>query len=279
MIIKVIAAITPKILLPPGTKVIADQNGGKKVSLNIQESRELLERNLTYHLDQFLNKYSPLRRSIKFYKEQRLKQKQDQFYCLMGQIALTHAAIEQDLKNTLMVDWGVLEKFNYDKKIRNMEHLHGRDLRMIFIELLRDLLIPKEFLKEYEVLRDEFWTLSNKRNEFLKATYSFNEKTAEVSQIHEKNHDKYDGSVSYEEMINSWMPKVNFSDLESLLKGLIALRGKFMNVRAKVFRDKIRLHSELCSEIGKMYPAYAFKNPYWYQASSKKGDDAGTIEN
>ncbi len=155
-----------------------------------------------------------------------------------------------------------------------MEHLHGRGLRVKFIELLKNLMIPTNFLQEYEALRDEFWSLSEKRNEAVKAAYAFNLDTAEVSQIHEKNHAIYDRSMTYEEMVNSWMPKVNMMDMESLREDLISLRGKFTNVRAKVSMDKSRLTSQLCTEIGKTYPAYAFKNPYWYKAISEETSGA-----
>lgn len=260
--------------LPTGTKLI----NGERIALDTPERREFFERNLSHHLNKFLDKYSPIRRSVALYKDQRLKRKKNQFYSLMGQIALTHAAIEQDLKNTLLIDWGVKEKFNFDGKPQNMDNIYGRKLREVFIELLKNSMIPEDFLKEYEYLRDEFWALSEKRNEAVKAAYAFNPDTAEVSQIHEKNHSKYDGSMTYEEMINSWMPKVNLQDMNGLLQDLVALRGKFLNMRAKISMDKSKLTSQLCAEIGKTYPEYAFKNPYWYQATLKSAPDTKAIK-
>jgi len=266
-IAKSIAAIAPRMLLPNGTKAIADQHGGRQVVLNTQEQREFLERNLTHHLNQFLNKYSPTRRTIQFYKKQRLKRKQDQFYCLIGQIALTHAAIEQDLKNTLMVDWEVPEQFEEDGKTVVVEKCFGEKLKKRFLKEIKKRLIPDEQLNKYKALYKEFWALSEKRNKTLKALYSFNQDTAEVSQIHQKNHGKYDGSMTYEEMVNSWMPKTNISELEKLHAALVDIRQRLANVRGFIFTDKIKLFTELCSEIGKTYPLYARQNPYLYKAS------------
>ncbi len=256
----------PKSFLPPGTRIV----NSERIDLNTEERRELLEQKLTYHLDRFLNKYSPIRRSIIFYKEWRLKRKQNQFYCLIGQITLTHAGIGQDFKNTLLVDWGVPKKINHKKKTIIIDKLYGYRLPGIFLELLEERLIPEEKLDEYKNLCCDFKDLSQIRNNTLKAIYGFNQDTAEISRIHEKNHGKYDRSMSFEEKINSWMPKVVLSELQDLYNSLFILRQKLMSVRYFIDCDKSRLISELCSEIGKTYPAYAFKNPYWYRASLKK---------
>lgn len=266
LIIRSIAAIIPKRFLPIWTKMV----GNECIVLNTQERREFFERNLTHRLDQLFNKYSPIRRLIKFHKEQLLKRKQNQFYCLIGQIALTHAGIEQDLKNTLMVDWDVPEIIELEGRKKDLNLLYGWKLQKEFLRTLAESLIPREFLEEYKALCDEFRMLSNKRNDALKAIYSFNQETAVVSKIYEKSHDKYDKSMTLEEMVNLWAPKVDLSGLQDLYKDLANLRQKFINVRCFIFSDKIRLHSELCSEIGKMYPISAFKNPYLYRASLEK---------
>lgn len=238
---------------------------GERIALDIAERQELLERSINHHTNRFLDAYSPVRISIKTFKKHRLQKAQNIFYGIIGQIALTHAGIEQDLKNTLIVDWGVPEKFEYGRKTYNLEHLHGRDLRVLFIKLIEDMLIPEDYFKRYKSLRDAFWELSKKRNNALKAIYAFNQDTAAISQIHEKEHAKHNSKRSYEEIINAWMPSVDLAELANLLSELQALRGKFVALRAEIFRDKIRLTAELCSEIGKTYPAYAFKNPYLYQ--------------
>jgi len=269
-VVRMITAIIPPILLPTGVKSV---NGVQK-NLNTQERREYLERTLTHHIDQILNKYSPIRRTIKAYREQRLKQKKNEFYCLIGQIALIHAGIEHDLKNTLMVDWGAPENFTLKGKKLNLDYLYGRKLRIVFLEILAELLVPSDKLKEYEMLCDEFRVLSEKRNDTVKAIYSFNQDTAVLSKIHEKNHGKYYVSMNYEEYLNSWMPKIDVSESKDLCQALVNLRQKFMNVRGSIFVDKIRLQSELCSEIGKTYPASAFTNPYMYRASLRKEDTA-----
>jgi len=185
----------------------------------------------------------------------------------MGQIALTHAGIEQDLKNTLTVDWDV------DEKAQKMEYSGGKLLQKKFITLLKTLIIPEVFLKEYEALIDELVSLSERRNEAVKAIYAFSRDTAEISQIHKKNHGKYDGSMTYEERINSWIPKVNLIDIEGLLEDLVALRSRFIKLGIEVSRNKSELISEVCSEIGKIYPEYAFKNPYKYKASLEESVD------
>jgi hypothetical protein len=84
--------------------------------------------------------------------------------------------------------------------------------------------------------------------------------------IHQKNHAKFDGSMDYEAFIVSWMPKVDLSNLESLQTDLIDLRKEFMKLRGTIFSEKMKLHSELCSKIGKSYPLDAIKNPYLYRA-------------
>ncbi len=262
-IVKVITILTPAKFLPTGTKAVI----GKHIMLNTQERRELFERNITHYIHQFLNKYSPIKHMSKAYRMRRLRHMENDFFCLMGKIALTHAAMEQDLKNTLIVDWGTPEKIIHNEKQINLDSLYGQQLRKTFLKLLKNSFIPTEKYEEYKALCDEFWKLSKKRNDAIKAIYAFNHETGEVSKVHEKNHSKYDTSMSFEEIINSWIPKVDMTELKNLYQELINLKQKFMNLRYSIFSDKMKLTSELCSEIGKAYPASAFKNPYLYRAS------------
>ena len=263
LIAKNIAKITPKGLLPVCTK----QVNGERISLNTYERREFLERNLTHSINQFLDKYSPLRRYLEFHRKKRLKYSQDQFYKLIGKIALTHAGIEQDLKNTLIVDWEIPELIKHNGKQINLDTLYGKLLRKEFLRLLKIYMAPKCHLDEYKTLCDKFWTLSDKRNETLKAIYAFDRNTAEISMVHEKIHAKHDPSLNYEEFIASWLPKIDISELQELFDALSILRQEFINLRCRIFAEKLQLHSELCSEIGKSYPLYASKNPYLYKAN------------
>jgi|MDSW01.1.fsa_nt_gb hypothetical protein len=260
-IIRLIRIITPTRLLPKGTKNV----DGVRKPLEIQERRELLERNLAHHFDRILQ-HSPLRRSIKLYKRYRLKRKQDQFYCLMGKIALTHAAIEQDLKNTLIVDWEVPDILKEKGQTVSIGKLFGERLKKRFFKEIKKLYIPDHFLEEYKTLYDEFWNLSIQRNEVIKALYSFNTDTAEISQVHEKNFRKYDGAISYEEMLKAWLPSVNLDCSEELLNNLTKLRENFTHLRHRIFIEKLNLATQLGSEKGKIYPEYIFKNPYLYKA-------------
>jgi len=267
LIARGIAKITPARLLPTGTKSTSQGHS----PLDVLERRELLERKLAHRLNVFLDKYSPIRIFIKFRREKLLEAAQTRFYCLIGKIALTHAGIEQDLKNTLVVDWEVTEINKLIGKEVKLDKLYGKSLREKFPKLLKELLIPPKYLEEYKTLCQAFWTASERRNATLKAIYAFDQETAEVSRVHEKNHAKWDRSLTYEELIEAWLPKIEMSDLQELREDLLDIRNRFNSVRGEIFVDKMRLHSELCSEIGKSYPLHAFKNPYLYRASLEHG--------
>lgn len=262
IIAKSLTKATPSRLLPTGTKMV----NGEQLPLNTDERREFLERNISYRINRFLDRYSPYRKLIEKFRKNRLRRSQDRFYRVIGKIALMHAGIEQDLKNVLLVDWEVPETFQRSGKSVNLEMLHGKVLRKEFLRILKEHLIPIEHLDRYKELCEIFWEISDRRNNTLKAIYAFNEETAEISMVHEKNHAKFDGSIDYEAFIASWMPKVDLSNLESLLTDLSDLRKEFMKLRGTIFSEKMKLHSELCSEIGKSYPLYAMKNPYSYRA-------------
>ncbi|MFK8028456.1 MAG: hypothetical protein AB8C40_10400 [Gammaproteobacteria bacterium] len=262
----VLAKSTPSRLLPTGTKLV----NGERRKLNVNERREFLERNLCHRINQFLDSYSPYRLLIEKLRRNRLKRSQDRFYRLIGEIALTHAGTEQDLKNVLIVDWEIPKKFERNGKQINLDKLHGKVLRKEFLKKLEEHLIPEEHLGKYKELCLRFWKLSDRRNDTLKAIYAFNHTTAEISIVHEKNHANFDSSIGYEEFLKSWMPKIEIDELQKLLNDLSALRQEFMNLRAIIFREKLHLHSELCSEIGESYPLYATKNPYLYKAQLEK---------
>lgn len=263
--IKALSLLFPQKLLPNGTKML----NGQSISLTISERRELLERRINHHTNRLLDTYSPIRISIRVLKESRLQKVQCRFYRIIGEIALTHAGIEQDLKNTLIVDWEIPEK-KENKPKHNLEYLNGKRLKKLFLELLQSVFLPEEYFERYKNLCDDFENISETRNDTLKAVYSFNQGTAAIFQVHEKEHAKYDTNRDYEEWINAWMSNVEFIELEGLKTDLHSLRRKFMNLRAEIFSDKIKLHSQLCSKIGKAYPAYAFKNPYRYQKDIQK---------
>lgn len=273
-IIKALISIVPEKFLLTGTKMV----NGRRLQLNKKERLELLERNLTHKFERILNKYSPIKQMAKLNNKRKLDRGKNQFYCLMGQIALMHAAIEQDVKNTLICDWDVPQEFpeKYEdssgKSKENtivIERQFGERLKKRFFKELKRCLIPQNELEEYKELYGKFWKLSDRRNTAIKSIYSFNEGASEISRIHEKHHANFNGEVSYEELLSAWLPKINLKDMYLLLKELTDLRGEFNELRFGVYRNKIKLFTDLCSVDGQSYPQYAIKNPYLYEALLK----------
>jgi len=279
MLIKLVTKILPKPFLPTASKCV----NGKHIPLEVHERREFLHKNLTHKKEQFLNKASPIRKIKKKYKSMKLKNNQKEFYSLMGQIALTHAGIEQDIKNVLMCDWDVPENFKEEYfheesktiKLRTVkvDELFGERLKKRFFKEIKKRLIPDGMLKGYKQLYKELHELSLLRNKSVKAIHSFNTDGNSIHKIIQKNHGKFKSDLSYDEMVSSWMPVVNLIEHNDLLDKLIKIRQKFRNLQVKVSIDKSALHSKLCCEIGKTYPGYAFKNPYIYQFNLKNSGD------
>lgn len=260
---RTISSISPEWLLPEAFKQVNNQ----RLPLNIAERRELLERKVNHRVGRFLDKYSIIRRTKQFQQERRLRKTKNNFYGKIGEITLLHAGIEQDLKNTLLVDWDAPEKSMRNGREVNLNFLYGQKLRKEFLRALKELLAPQEHLLSYKSLCDEFAEISSKRNDTLKAIYSFNNQTSEIHKVHEKNHAKYDDKQSFEQHIQAWIPKIDIDDIQTLKIDLEKLRQEFINIRVKIFSEKLRLHGELCCEIGKTYPLYALKNPYLYMAN------------
>lgn len=257
---EIIVQIIPTKFVPKGHKNV----NGTIVALNENERRVHLERYITHQITWFLDKYSPIRKTIKFTKKRRLIKTQTQFFSLIGQITLTHAGIEQGLKNALICDWGVEEKFKEaipdakpgDKQSNRVDinKLFSRKLEKRFLVEIKKRNIPNDKYMKYEQLYEDYWQLSSTRNEMVKAVYSFNFDTAEISKVNEQNHSNFGKRYSsgehfdYEKMLSMWIPAVELVDLQELRDNIVDLAGKFQNLRYEILREKITLRTELFSE-------------------------------
>lgn len=278
---KLMARLLPTGFLPKGHKSV----NGVRVELNIQERREFLERKIAHQIGRFLDRYSPVRRAKKLWRRRRLERQKTELFVLIGKIALVHAGIEKGLKAALVGDWDVPEKFEETKLDNNgnstlgkdgqpavrtvsIDKLFGDRLKKRFFREVGKRLIPSDFKIRYQVLYAEFDIISQQRNNVLKAEYSFNEDTANVSQVHEiRVHTWRPLETSYEEFVQSWLPPVDLHDLQALHDSLIALSGSFRTLRTEIFKCKLELFSKLCSEPGKTYPTWARKNPHLYEST------------
>ena len=125
-----IAANTPRYLLPKATKCVASQSGGYSFELSEQEKRELLVRRLSWKFKQ-LRESSPLHVLKKHLRAKKLEAKRKSLYQVIGEMALIHAGIEQNLKAVLFCDLDI----SFSEK--EQKGLCGRNLRVKFEEEIK----------------------------------------------------------------------------------------------------------------------------------------------
>lgn len=266
-IFKFIAAITPKKLLAPAHKAVANckTHETKRIELSTEEKRELLERNMTHKKEQFLNKYSPIRLLKKAQKKTRLERRKKDFHSLIGQITLAHAGIEQNLKAVLTCDWGLPEE---------AEFMCGGKLINHFKKEIKKTGLPESKCAQYKRLCAQFKEISRSRNNILKALYGHNSESLEIFQLNQIAHNNMfqimkENDNNFEDFKKKWMKTVEEEELQSLLNSLNKMAEEFQLLRSKIFCEKTKLHSSFYSKIGDSHPAYASKNPYLYQERLK----------
>lgn len=276
---KSVARFLPSKFIPIGTKSTSEGH----IEQSIQEGRASFERKVFHYENKFLNRISPIRRAKDFWRKRRLLRKQTTFFTLIGKITLAHAGIEEDLKATLVGDWDVPTNFteniedngvvrhdtNGNPEIRtvNIEELFSKWLKKRFFREIKKRNIPAEFEDRYRILFENFKSISQDRNSTIKANYSFNDNTADVSRINEiQFHTANREELSFDEIVVLWMPRVDFDKLRTLHGKLVALSGNFLRLRVEIERDKQALFLKLCNELGKSYPVSARNNPYLYQS-------------
>lgn len=133
---------------------------------------------LTGRIEELNDKYSPYEVALRIFKKIRFKIRQKYFYSVVGELTLLHAGIEQDIKNILSTDMGLereeIEWTCGDKLRKKFKKKVNTDVRQA-----RDRENCLEWIQRFHELSDD-------RNNFVKASYSFNIDTARISLYREQ---------------------------------------------------------------------------------------------
>jgi len=196
------------------------------------------------------------------------------FYALIGEITLTHAAIEQDLKNLLLHEWKISPKVKLpgkkeDKEV-DIETLHGWKLGKTFLTLMSLCQLPQVFHEQYSNLFKEFEAISKERNETLKALYSFDKNEGhafkmDMNYFHSPKKDlKMESIEDFQAHVNRWLQKADPQKLQDLKESLLNMRQKFLKLQCEVWSDKMKKFQSFFKGVGSTIPELAMSNPYLY---------------
>ncbi len=270
-IFEMISKLVPKQFLPSAHRLECNvqTKETRRIELTIEEKRGRLENKLQHNKEKFINNYFSIRNILSWIKVKKLKRKKRIYHELIGKITITHAGIEQNLKATLVCDWGVPEKIKTPKAKRKkkIEHIFGRELLGTFIQQLEEAKCPKKWRFAYSEVLDNFSTLSKKRNEVLKALYGHNENTQEIIQINQLVHNNMlqimrANDNDFEVFLKQWIKPIYESDLRSLLHDLEKIAHRLQQLRSEVFIEKHNLYQKIFGM--PQIPEDAYKNPYKY---------------
>ncbi len=261
-----IAKLTPARLLPTGTRQEASSTTGVQltIALNISERREMLGRNIYHHMNRFLDKYSIVRRGRASFRKLRQVLFMSFFHKRIGEIALAHAAIEQDLKNELLYQWDLRDEIAAgDFKGRKISDLFGSSIRKFFLQCAKACNIPDHFFQRYEALMKRFWDASKDRDDVVKAAYVFYPEKGTISKMNMASfHRRPTDITSFEEQMKETTRPIEFKYLTTLRDDLYSIRRDLRKLNSEVFIDKLNVFGTLFSKAGSIVPAYAHKNPY-----------------
>jgi hypothetical protein len=260
-ILELIINLIPKNKLPKAYK----QVDGNIIQFTHKEVRNKLAEGWEFSIREFIKKISISRKVKKNKQKQRLAEAQETFYNVIGQITLVHAGVEQELQNQLIDEWLVPEANTKGKN--KVTYMCGKKLQQRFLKEIEDRLIPVRFLEQYKEEISNFENLSEVRNDTLKAIYSFNLETSEISRINEEYRRHWMGKykdMSHQEFIKKHYQSVTISELMSLLQNLTEVAIKLRSIHAHVWTEKLHLSMSFCKKPGDSMPSYASKLPYIY---------------
>lgn len=260
---------TPESLLPTGHKCVADCRTGVSTTeeLNIEERRQRLEDTLRHYCTAFKKRYSPFYHAKVYFLNVRRKIELIRFKLAIADVTLSHAAIEQDLKNELLYEWEIpatITRANKPPLLTN--RLHGERLTKVFKQVIKAHFAPTEFQKSFSSWAKQFTAASKERNDTLKATYSFDLEKGKIIKVNFEHFydDEKKQNIAYVEFVDSWLQKIDYRNVKALARRLEKLHLELRKINGKIKMDKMRVYSSLFSKAGDTAPAYAVKNPYYY---------------
>lgn len=271
MLIDLIIKGIPIKFLPKAHRTVCDVTTGtqKNIEYDTLERRELLKNKIKQYGQQLFKKTFPLHKAVEKFNQLNQKYVMFRFHSIVGELALTHAAIEQILKNELLYQWEAPEKIirNPGERAIDTERLYGENLTKIFLALIKSHKIPPEFYTQYKTWTKKFTKISRQRNETLKALYYFDLNLGspikvEMKHLYGVNRQPY---TTHEDFLNLWRKKVEPKELKKLRDTLIELKQELLIINSRVFKDKIELSMFFTSTTGQRIPSSALKSPYLYK--------------
>jgi hypothetical protein len=265
-----ISKISPVRFLPTAKKCVVDcsSNTSAVLNFNTTERRDLLRNTIDSYIDGFLNKYSPIRYVKNAFNVFRQKIVLVFFHHIIGEMALAHAAIEQELKNELLYRWDIPEtiKLRMGKTV-SISKISGFKLREVFLDVLSERLLPDMFWQQYDVVLKEFSSASNDRNEALKAIYLYHVNEGKMTKFNPRLFHPTSFATRADPLVymRELTKPVDLAALTNLRNNLFKIRAKVTAISGQVFADKMTVIGSFSKGAGSIVPDFAFKNPYVYQ--------------
>ena len=233
---KLIAAITPLYFLPrfAGTSTDIQTGITTKIYRNDLECREHFEKVMRNKTFSFLSKYSGFNFIKAKYNLYKINKKSKVFYTLMGELAVTHACIEQDLKNIIRLD---LEHFSNSICYDLSSNIAGVGLRVEFLKIIKNHFILSTLYSEYKIFIENFRAASDLRNDTLKALYQFNSATSSVQKVYIPSLIEIRKNIETTniDLFSNAIKNVNFKDIEKQIADLKTIRSNLNELRSKGF--------------------------------------------
>lgn len=186
--ITLIAKYCPTFLLPSGERLIVDAQGTRREPLSLQDRRQRAVDTLRFRLDRLRRGYWPPYLIKKKFISYKNKKTLVNLHKYIGEIALIHAGIEQQMKTIMFQYFSRYQTDRIEPKLYG-EKLYGSRLLQRFIEFIKSEFKEEKTINERaQAFFESFGQISRKRNEFVKTLYALGNETNEIFIVNARFH-------------------------------------------------------------------------------------------
>lgn len=210
---------------------------GKKIYFTEKETRAWHAESTYGRLVSISQKYHPVYCTKRKINKTWRKYAEIKLYLLVGKITLIHAGLEQEIRATLVGEFG----HPYEKKDSKEFNDSGFPLRKMFKEIVNKSSMEDLDKQKITSWCEEFEKLSKDRNDAVKAAYSFNEGEHKITKINMVNFRGRSQRKEAPDDIFGWMSDVPFDQLEEIAKKSDKLRRELFEINWHLFRKKMQL--------------------------------------
>lgn len=219
LLINTFFLLIPRPFLTPLTKMV----NGKVTCLNEQELRKRHAESFTNRAEQKIRQANIIGNYLARKKEQQSRAKH---YLLIGELCVHFSNLEQQIKD-------FLRKFDGSK---NNETKSGKPLVEAFIKALKKSTLEYEIKTQIEVFLESYISLAQKRNQILKASYSYSTSDSEIKKINNKVLDEFKQfDNDWDSYISAWIEDIDKNHFKKVIAEIKELQAHLLQLQYECF--------------------------------------------